>query len=189
MKKCNNCNWEGKEFVDSPEGKNNSCPNCRFNPRHRLFVEFINNKFPKYNYSEHNVLEIAKSKTSEFLFQKFPKLTIIDNDIDKNIFEPNKPPEIYGDVTNLDYEDNYFDIITSQDVLEHVQDYNKALFEIYRVLKNNGLLILHIPLYADEGKIVPPEKINELRYHIGRSNKWDCKVFWCFTKASVLNLL
>lgn len=50
-----------------------------------------------------------------------------------------------GDVRNLPYDDNFFDVIFLLDVLEHVEDVDLAIKEVIRVLKPNGLAILSGP--------------------------------------------
>jgi 2-polyprenyl-3-methyl-5-hydroxy-6-metoxy-1,4-benzoquinol methylase len=49
------------------------------------------------------------------------------------------------DATQLAFEDEAFDAVTFMDVLEHVGDPEPVLFEIARVLKKDGLLILSVP--------------------------------------------
>ncbi|MEM3373892.1 MAG: class I SAM-dependent methyltransferase [Candidatus Woesearchaeota archaeon] len=49
------------------------------------------------------------------------------------------------DLTNLKFEDNYFDIIVCSEVLEHIYNYNKVIDELTRVLKKGGFLILTFP--------------------------------------------
>ena len=49
---------------------------------------------------------------------------------------------IYGDVHNLPFGDNSFEIVTAIETIEHLDNPNKALAEIYRVLKPNGYLIV-----------------------------------------------
>lgn len=41
--------------------------------------------------------------------------------------------------------DSSFSLIISQEVLEHVEDYNSAINEMYRVLKKGGILYLQLP--------------------------------------------
>lgn len=53
------------------------------------------------------------------------------------------------DLRRLSFQDGYFDLIISEDVLEHVDDYEKAFLEIYRVLKPGAYHIFTIPLYGD----------------------------------------
>lgn len=43
---------------------------------------------------------------------------------------------------NLSFEDNTFDIVVIPNVLHVISDTKKALDECYRVLKNNGLLMI-----------------------------------------------
>ena len=50
-----------------------------------------------------------------------------------------------GDATDLDYKNDYFDIVTCFDLLEHLPNPELALQEFYRVLKNEGILIIRVP--------------------------------------------
>jgi len=50
-----------------------------------------------------------------------------------------------ADVTNLPFENNFFDTVFVLDILEHVKDLDKTLDEIKRVLKANGSIILSGP--------------------------------------------
>lgn len=54
---------------------------------------------------------------------------------------------IEGDCTNLPFEDNSFDAVTISFGLRNIENYDKALDEIYRVLKPNGLF-----MHLDFGK-------------------------------------
>jgi SAM-dependent methyltransferase len=54
------------------------------------------------------------------------------------------------DVQNLTFNDNSFDIITSNQVFEHVADDIKGFSECFRVLRNNGAFIFAVPLYDIE---------------------------------------
>ena len=49
------------------------------------------------------------------------------------------------DGTNLSYQNNYFDVVICMEVLEHVEDEEKLLKEIYRVLIPGGLTIITFP--------------------------------------------
>ena len=50
-----------------------------------------------------------------------------------------------ADATNLPFGDGFFDVVFALDVLEHIQDMPKAIKEIHRVLKKDGLAILSGP--------------------------------------------
>ena len=50
-----------------------------------------------------------------------------------------------GSVYELPYESNFFDLEVSFSVFEHLQEYERALREVHRVLKPNGLFLLGMP--------------------------------------------
>ncbi len=52
-----------------------------------------------------------------------------------------------ADACNLPYQDNFFDIVVSFDVFEHIQDDAKAVSEVYRVLKKDGNLVFTVPAF------------------------------------------
>jgi len=55
-------------------------------------------------------------------------------------------PEIQCvDVTNTHFDDDSFDVIICNHVLEHVPDDMKALLELYRILKPGGFVIIQTP--------------------------------------------
>ena len=50
-----------------------------------------------------------------------------------------------GDIHNLDFSENYFDVITCFETIEHIGNQERALIELKRVLKPKGLLIISSP--------------------------------------------
>ena len=53
------------------------------------------------------------------------------------------------DLQNMPFDDESFDLIVTEDVLEHVWDINKALKEINRVLKNGGKHVFTVPIHEN----------------------------------------
>lgn len=51
----------------------------------------------------------------------------------------------FGYAEEIPFEDDFFDIVIAQEVLEHVFDLKKALSEIKRVLKTNGKTYIQVP--------------------------------------------
>ena len=49
------------------------------------------------------------------------------------------------DLKNLNYENNFFDVIICTEVIEHVPEYQKVLRELKRILKDRGVLIISFP--------------------------------------------
>jgi predicted SAM-dependent methyltransferase len=58
---------------------------------------------------------------------------------------PDYNPDIVGDIHNLPFEDNSIDAIICMNVLEHVEEPQKAVREIYRVLKPGGYCYIEVP--------------------------------------------
>ncbi len=61
-------------------------------------------------------------------------------------------PKLYvekrvSDACLLPYEDNFFDLVISCDVFEHIDNHTKAASEVYRVLKKDGALIFTVPAF------------------------------------------
>ncbi|MDD4994894.1 MAG: class I SAM-dependent methyltransferase [Patescibacteria group bacterium] len=52
-----------------------------------------------------------------------------------------------GDITNIQFPDNFFDVVICLDVLEHVSDDNKAISELKRVVKKEGIIIIFVPAF------------------------------------------
>jgi SAM-dependent methyltransferase len=51
------------------------------------------------------------------------------------------------DLTKLTLDDDSVAVVISLDTLEHVEDYRRALAEMFRVLRFDGLAVLHVPCY------------------------------------------
>ena len=53
--------------------------------------------------------------------------------------------DVRANITELPFEDNSFDVIFCNHVLEHIPDDSKAMQELFRVLKKGGMGIFQIP--------------------------------------------
>lgn len=51
----------------------------------------------------------------------------------------------HGDLKTAAYENNYFDLITARQLIEHIPDPNNLLREIVRILKKKGRLVMETP--------------------------------------------
>lgn len=53
--------------------------------------------------------------------------------------------DVKADICDLPFEDNSYDIILCNHVLEHIPDDTKAMQELYRVMKPGGMGVFQIP--------------------------------------------
>jgi ubiquinone/menaquinone biosynthesis C-methylase UbiE len=72
------------------------------------------------------------------------------------------------DITDIPFEDNSFDVILCNHLLEHVEDDRKAMREMYRVLRKNGWAIMqpHIEIKRastlEDPSVTSPEERERL---------------------------
>jgi SAM-dependent methyltransferase len=100
------------------------------------------------------------------------------------------------DAQNLSFDDCSFDLVTSNQVFEHVPDVVKCFQECRRVLKPGGILLFAVPLYDEaetqhvatlEGSVIrwlsPPE------YHASRATGPNSvPVFWRFSVHDIVRM-
>jgi GT2 family glycosyltransferase/ubiquinone/menaquinone biosynthesis C-methylase UbiE len=74
----------------------------------------------------------------------------------------------HEDVERLSFPDASFDLVVSNDVLEHVDEPRKALAEILRVLRPGGTLLMTIPFHTNLERGVRRAKVtpNGLRHYL-----------------------
>lgn len=56
-------------------------------------------------------------------------------------------PLIQGSILDLPFNDNQYDLVTAFDVIEHVEDHQKAVEELWRVCKPGGYIAITVPAY------------------------------------------
>jgi SAM-dependent methyltransferase len=71
-----------------------------------------------------------------------------------DLFEPGVDYKV--DIQNLPFEDATYDFVFASHVLEHIPDDKKAIREIRRILRPNGIAILPVPIIC-ENTIEYPE--------------------------------
>ncbi len=118
---------------------NYGCYYCNCNDRDRhLFMYFDKlSLWKKFNNAKilHFAPEISLSKKIEKLSpNEYVKCDLFPKEDWKKI-----------DITKIDFEDNYFDVLICNHVIEHIPNHLQAIKEISRVLKKNGFAILQTP--------------------------------------------
>ena len=108
--------------------------------RHRLLWLYLQNETDFFTSTiKKKVLHFAPEQ--EF-YKRFKKQTNIDYTT-TDLLSP--LADVKADICNLPFENNTYDIIFCNHVLEHIPDDTKAMQELYRVLKPSGMGIFQIP--------------------------------------------
>lgn len=106
--------------------------------RHRLLWLYLKNETLFFS-SKHKVLHFAPEQAFYKRFRKMQNLEYITTDLNSPL------ADVKADICNLPFQDNEFDIILCNHVLEHIPNDTKAMQELYRVLKIGGYGIFQIP--------------------------------------------
>lgn len=112
----------------------------------------------------------AKSKVLHFApEQAFYKRFRNMENLDYTTTDLNSPlADVKADICDLPFDDNTYDIIFCNHVLEHIPNDEKAMLELYRVLKPGGMAILQIPqdlrraTTFEDNSITDPKKRAEI---------------------------
>ena len=108
--------------------------------RHRLLWLYLQNETDFFTATEKkNILHFAPEQEFYKRFKKQKNIQYTTTDL----FSP--LADVKADICNLPFEDNQYDVLFCNHVLEHIPDDTKAMQELYRVLKPGGMAILQIP--------------------------------------------
>ena len=107
--------------------------------RHRLLWLYLKNETSFFK-SKLKVLHFAPESALMNQFKKLKNLSYDTIDLNSPI------ADIKADICDLPFLDNSYEFILCNHVLEHIVDDNKAIRELYRVLKKNGIGIFQVPI-------------------------------------------
>ncbi len=154
------------EVIGSGLRDNCLCPRCNSIDRERLIYLYL--KYKTHVFSENiTMLHVAPRYSLKKIFKKHKNINYIAGDKFEKGYNYTKDV-IHIDLTSLNFDDEYFDVIICNHVLEHIPDDIKALKEIYRVLKKDGFAILQVPLSLKLDKTLEGVANNEeerLKYY------------------------
>ncbi len=143
---CPICGYTGP-FMDlaPPTGfrKHAKCPNCNAVERHRIQFVVVKAVLRERATMRLKMLHFAPEPFfREFFSQRFGRYESADlsmEGVDHNV-----------DLQQLPFADGTYDFVFASHVLEHVRDDEKAIAEIRRILKPNGIAILPVPIVAEK---------------------------------------
>lgn len=106
--------------------------------RHRLLWLYLQNETDFFT-SVLKVLHFAPEQAFYKRFRKMSNLNYTTTDLNSPL------ADVKADICNLPFNDNEFDVIFCNHVLEHIPNDTKAMQELYRVMKPGGMGIFQIP--------------------------------------------
>ncbi len=144
---------------------NARCPKCGSLERHRLLWLYLKQKTNLFT-DRLRVLHFAPEAVFQNIFMSMPNLEYVSADLMSPL------ALMQMDITAVPFGDNAFDVILCNHVLEHVQDDQKAMTELFRVLKPGGWAILQSPLdmnrkttFEDPLAVTPEDRLTVFGQH------------------------
>ncbi len=109
--------------------------------RHRALWLYLNKETTLLqNSAKIELLHIAPEQCFYSIFKK-------RENFNYTTFDLNSPlAEIHGDITKLPFKENTFDYILCNHVLEHIENDDLAMKELFRVMKSGGYGIVQVPM-------------------------------------------
>lgn len=108
--------------------------------RHRLLWLYLKNETDFFsNPIRKKMLHIAPEQCFLKRFKKQQNLDYLTADLESPI------ADVKADICDLPFDENTFDIVFCNHVLEHIPDDKKAMHELFRVMKKGGFGVFQIP--------------------------------------------
>jgi len=151
---CNICKKKLSAFVKL-KNEDLLCPFCGSLSRNRRLWKLVN----KNQALKGNLLHFSPSRNLYRTFKKYQNLNYVSTDFENEFLADYK-----FDITNIAQNDETFDTIICYHILEHITDDQKAMAELYRILKPNGNIYIQTPFiegetYEDDSIILPEERL------------------------------
>lgn len=143
---CNCCQKKFRKFLEKGNipRLNAECPYCGSLERNRLLLFYLQRETRIFS-EKLKVLHFSPERCIYNILKKYD-LEYTDGDIN-----PAMAANII-DITNIQFQDNYFDLIICSHVLGHVPDEEKAISELFRVVKKDGIVLLMTLIDPDNEK-------------------------------------
>jgi len=141
------------------------CPRCGSFSRHRMLYLFLAQKTNFFSHKPKKILHIGPEICLQKAVSNVPSVFYTSGDVRDGA------AMVKLDVTDMDCEDQAFDIVICSHVLEHVSNDKKAMSELFRVLNPEGYAIIQVPLssaeetYEDPSIQTPEEREVLFGYH------------------------
>ena len=121
------------------------CYKCDSSDRERLIFLYLTEKLNIFESKDLKILHLAPEKNITSALRKIEFNNYICGDLfTEGYHYPDYVQNI--NVLNIPFEDNYFDLIICNHLLEHVPNDIEAMKELFRVLENGGKAILQVPI-------------------------------------------
>lgn len=132
------------QIVGGVPRRADECPVCRSNSRMRLMMLYLR-RYTDIFEGPKDILHMAPERGAVMNLAPIHGERYVCADLEPDRYFDLHPVRT-ADLCALDFEDQSFDYVICNHVLEHVPDDRKAMSEILRVLRPGGVAILQVPI-------------------------------------------
>ncbi|NLW29967.1 MAG: class I SAM-dependent methyltransferase [Fibrobacter sp.] len=153
---CPICGFRASKFGSSPNGlrENVKCPRCSSLERHRA----------QWLFGLSKAVHSIKSKnlrilhfSPEFCFSR----VLLSSSYFTAEHSKNSCSDYIIDIQYTGLPDSSFDIIICNHILEHVEDDRRAIRELYRLLKPEGVAFIQVPMDVELKKTIEDPSVTD----------------------------
>lgn len=157
---CNICGFQLDRFIYLKNGER-LCPNCGSLPRTRRLWSLIRGQV-----EGQKVLHFSPPSSLRRRIEQVEQVNYITSDYEDE-FEADRR----YDITDIAEADNTYDLILCYHVLEHIPEDQRAMQELYRILKKGGTCYIQTPfkegaIYENPEITTPEERLK----HFGQED-------------------
>ena len=140
---CPVCGKSFRKFLsygaDIVHRENVLCPNDLTLERHRLMWLYLKDHSDFFTAKDVKVFHIAPEQCFHGLFKKQANIDYLTADLESPL------ADMHFDLHEIPLEDNRFDVVFCNHVMEHVVDPIRCMQELLRVMKPGGWAIMQVP--------------------------------------------
>jgi SAM-dependent methyltransferase len=155
---CNVCGWRGRGFDGVAHSESALCPVCGSIARDRFLYWCWTRRAP-YDPAA-RVLETSPRMDQTYRDRMAERVDYTSSDYDESAHRG----AMRLDLQDIDLPDGCLDVVLTPHVLEHVPDTDRALAELFRVMRPGGHVFLQVPVPQAKTKVP-----DEPEYHGDRT--------------------
>ena len=147
------------------------CPCCGLNNRQRMMAQAARSVVKRYKDRRPSVYLMEQvTPIFKWFSEQLPQASCVGSEYLGPEVAPGRVVKgvRHEDVERLSFADHSFDLVISNDVLEHVVNPAQALREACRILRPGGVLLMTVPFYLDQAQSVQRASLEngELVHHL-----------------------
>jgi len=157
------------------------CPGCGSLPRHRILADYFSRHSELFR---GEILHFAQERCLKLFFSR--SRTLFADNAAILTADLYRKADLQLDIQNTGLEDGRFSLIICNHILEHVDDYKKALRELYRICAPGGCAVISFPMLQSLETVYEDASVTDDEGRIRHFGQYDhLRIFGADSKALI----